>query len=222
MTGLSKFIRRFSDYEEFCFIIFLLLGPPVGSELWMRYRSEHVQFSNFHLIRLTVAEVVILAIILAIGKIRGWSLATFGAKISWKETVAGVLLGIGGLIVLYVGYRVAYAIYPEAIKFSVLPLAMPVILFNSLINPIFEEFLEAGYVIMFLQRFGMWPAVMAGAAIRFILHIYQGVDGALAVSAFGVLFGLVYWRRRQLLPLVIGHAMCDFILLLANSSHAGH
>ena len=39
-----------------------------------------------------LVELVLLIPILSIGELRGWSLSTFGSKISWKTTGAGILL----------------------------------------------------------------------------------------------------------------------------------
>jgi len=155
-----------------------------------------------------------LCIILWIGRIRGWSISNFGWRISWKGTAAGILLFIGATVVKLLVLVLLAAVHPQRPGFVIAGLTVPVIFLLAVINPFFEEVLEAGYFIHSLQRLGMWPAVLASSVFRGLLHLYQGVDGAAAIFAGGILFGLVYWRWRQLWPLVVAHSLDDFIGLL--------
>jgi len=116
---------------------------------------------------------------------------------------------------------VANVIHPEESGFTVIGLTVPVIFVVSVINPFFEEALESGYIIHSLQRYGLWPAVLASGAFRGLLHLYQGFNGALSIFVLGVVFGLVYWRWRQLWPLIVAHFLCDFIGLLYLTHCAG-
>ena len=130
----------------------------------------------------------------------------------------GVLLYAASTLVAIAvhAYARAHGIHPAA--HPVVPmggrLTLPFIVVNSATNPVFEEMLEAGYLISALHKFGMWPAILAGAFFRGFLHVYLGAPGALAVFATGVIFGLVYWRWRQLWPLIVAHALLDFLGLL--------
>jgi membrane protease YdiL (CAAX protease family) len=118
--------------------------------------------------------------------------------------------------VLFHAYGRAHGIHPEthASMSTGGGLTLPFIILNSVTNPLFEELLEAGYLISALHKLGMWPAILAGALIRAFLHAYLGASGAMAVLATGVIFGLVYWRWRQLWPLIVAHALLDFLGLM--------
>jgi hypothetical protein len=59
--------------------------------------------------------------------------------------------------------------------------------------------------------------VLASAMFVGFLHAYQGLSGAIGVATIRVIFGLVYWRWRQLWPLIVAHSLLDF-LALANHS----
>ncbi len=68
----------------------------------------------------------------------------------------------------------------------------------------------------------MWRAVLASALFRATLHTYQGLDGALSILAVGVIFGFTYWRWRQLWPLIVAHALLDFVGFLNLNHHAAY
>ncbi len=46
-------------------------------------------------------------------------------------------------------------------------LSLPVLVLFAIINPFFEETMETGYFVQSLQRYGIWGAVLAGAALEF-------------------------------------------------------
>ena len=108
----------------------------------------------------------------------------------------------------------------EQTPFTFSRLALFPIILISLINPVFEEVLGTGYFIHSLQSLGMWPAVMASAIFRGAYHLQFGINAAVGVLTLGVIFGFVYWRWRQLWPLVIAHAMSDLFAFTYGSYHA--
>ena len=63
------------------------------------------------------------------------------------------------MVNILVGIALA-AIHTSRAGFTVTGLAVPVIILLAVINPFFEEVLEAGYFIHSLRRYGMWPAVL--------------------------------------------------------------
>jgi membrane protease YdiL (CAAX protease family) len=174
-------------------------------------KSRRLEINNAGCITVSVAELLILSVVLWIGKLRGWSLKTFGSEVSWKGTGAGMLLFIAaqlGMAGVGIG---AQMLHPEQVRVSVGHLAVPLVLLLSIVNPIFEEVLEVGYFIHSFRRFGRWPAVLASALFRASLHWWLGVNGVLAILALGVLLGFAYWRWRQLWPLVVAHWLCDML-----------
>src|SRR5262245_44727734 len=133
-----------------------------------------------------------------IGRIRGWSLATFGLRPSWRWTGAGVLLFFAFLLVQSVIGLVTRRIFHGAVDFHrVSELTIPFIILISIVNPVFEEAFESGYFFHALQRHGMWLTVLAAAAFRGFLHATMGISGFAAMFAMGLLYGFFYWRWRQ-------------------------
>ena len=219
---MKSFIRNLSVPAEFCLVILLSFGVWIYGSI--RVMAAHLmqvapplaQFSNGELFfGIVVYEIVILAILFWIGRIRGWSFATFGLRVSWKLTGAGFLLLFVTFVALVIVAVVANTIHPAGTSpklnggvtwFFVIPVLI--------INPFFEELLETGYFIHRLQRYGMWPAVLTTALFRGGLHAYLGFNGALSLFGMGLIFGLVYWKWRQLWPLIIAHSLGDLIFLL--------
>jgi len=63
------------------------------------------------------------------------------------------------------------------------------------------------------RRASLATAVNISAAIRLSYHLYQGAAGVLSVVPLGLLFGLWFARTRQLWPLIVAHAILDFVAL---------
>jgi membrane protease YdiL (CAAX protease family) len=66
-------------------------------------------------------------------------------------------------------------------------------------------------------RVSLSTAVSTSAFIRLSYHLYQGVAGVLSVTPLGLLFGWWFARRRQLWPLIVAHAVLDFVGLAAGA-----
>jgi hypothetical protein len=95
--------------------------------------------------------------------------------------------------------------------------SLPMLILTLAINPVFEEMIETGYFVGSLERYGMWGAVLASALFRAILHAHLGVNAIVVVFPIGLIFGFVYWRRRQLWPLVVAHVLFDLYALFPRS-----
>jgi membrane protease YdiL (CAAX protease family) len=167
---------------------------------------------------LSIYELLVLALVfLCIGRIRGWSFASFGFQISWKLT------GLGGL--LFVPTKLIFVLRnmivgPNASALLAGQIALPIDIISSIITGIFEELMEVGYIIKVTEKYGMWTAVFISALIRTVLHVYQGAAGMACVFVIGVTFGLVYWKLRQLWPLMVAHILIDIIGSLGSAHHA--
>lgn len=208
---MRAFVRRLSTPAEFCLILALGFGLSVGRQIWMLLHSESFHFTNQTLITNSLCQLLLLATVLWVGKIRGWSPATFGARISWKGTGQGVLLFLATFVAELLIMIPVQKLHPDQSTYVQSPLVLPVIFLASTVNPVWEELIESGYIIHSLQKLGLWPAVAASAAIRAIAHMYQGLNGILSLFVYGLVVGLAYWRWRQLWPIVLAHSLADFL-----------
>ena len=86
----------------------------------------------------------------------------------------------------------------------------------SLVNPVFEEVFVCGYIIAALRKSSNpWIGVHVSVAIRLLYHLYQGAAALLAAVPFGLIAALWYQRTGKLWPVIVAHAVIDFIGLLA-------
>jgi membrane protease YdiL (CAAX protease family) len=85
----------------------------------------------------------------------------------------------------------------------------------SVVNPVFEEVFVCGYVIPVLsRRFGPTTAVNVSALIRGTYHLYQGIAMAPLHVSYGLSQAYVFVRFGKLWPLIVSHALLDFVALL--------
>lgn len=215
---MKSFIRRLSAPAEFCLVLFIGFGLGMFFEAWTIAFRQVIVIGDRLILPDLALKLLYLGLILWIGRIRGWSVSTFGWRISWKGTAAGVLLFLLVTIVKISVVVSLSAIHRERTGFAIAGLTLPVIVLLTLINPFFEELLEAGYFIHSLQRYGVWIVVVAGGLFRGILHVYQGFNGAAAIFVGGLIISFAYWRWRQLWPLVVAHCLDDFVGLLYLAS----
>jgi uncharacterized protein len=60
-------------------------------------------------------------------------------------------------------------------------------------------------------------AVIISLTIRVSYHLYQGISGLTAIIPMGLLFAIWFARTRQLWPLIVAHALFDFVGLAARA-----
>src|SRR5689334_3802877 len=101
---MKSLIRSFSVPTEVVLVLFLSCGLAIaGSLIWIINHvwppvsitsppREAMRLDNGGIAVSAVMELLQLAVVLWIGRIRGWSFKTFGFRISWKWTAAGTLL----------------------------------------------------------------------------------------------------------------------------------
>jgi hypothetical protein len=225
---VKSIIRNFSAPTEFLLVIFICFGLTIASCLvWITnqlYRIPRTPgggvelLSNQRIIEAVVFQLLTLGIALWIGRIRGWSLATFGFRASWKWTGAGVLLFGAFLLIQHViGFLSREVFHTVGDFHRTSQLTLPFVILISVVNPVFEETIECGYFFQALQQHGMWFTVLASAAFRGFLHSTMGVSGFVSMFAEGLLHGFFYWRWRQLWPLIIAHALQMLYSLLPQA-----
>lgn len=82
-------------------------------------------------------------------------------------------------------------------------------------NPIFEETFLCGYVVTSLTPVrSSATAVSASVGIRALYHLYQGPLAAVGIIPVGLVFTWYFARTHRLWPLVVAHAVLDFLGLV--------
>jgi membrane protease YdiL (CAAX protease family) len=219
---MKSIVRNLSAPAEFILVLSLWIGITVVSRTmmiagqirhgstWPPQRIIHVPSSG--VLWQAVYELLTLAVVFWIGRIRGWSLKSFGLRPSWKWTAIGILLFFAtGLTARFIGMllkNLAPSLYPSALESHVASeVSLPFIILISVVNPVFEESLWGGYFVHALKRYGMWVTVLASAFLRTFCHAHLGIRALVSILPMGVIYGLVYWRWRQLWPLVVAHSL---------------
>ncbi len=89
------------------------------------------------------------------------------------------------------------------------------------INSIFEEITVTAYVIEALKGDGAGLAITASTLLRFSYHLYQGPLASLSIVPLGLLFATMFWRWRNLWPLIVAHTIANVVFFLLNPQRAG-
>lgn len=151
---MRSFIRNLTPRGE----VFLVFVICFGLAITTRNIGRHIMsgaplsghFSNLGLMGFAVYELVVLALVfLYIGRIRGWSFASFGFQVSWKWTGLGVLLFVPAELLFELRRMI---VSPNTAGWLAGQMALPIIIINSIINGIFEELMEVGCIIKVRSR----------------------------------------------------------------------
>jgi membrane protease YdiL (CAAX protease family) len=218
---VKSFIRNLPTPIEFCFVILICFGLSIFTSIrgivsHLMHAAKPFPLSNSTALWLVGYELLAFAVVLWIARVRGWSMTTFGLRVSWKWTGAGILLLIVVLVALSFQTVIFNLLNPPSGNVAPLTnggLTLPFVILVTVINPIFEELMEVGYFVHTLKRCGVWPAVLASAFFRALLHGYAGFNLAAGILLLGLIFGFAYAWWRQLWPLVVAHAIIDFFAL---------
>ena len=224
---MKSFIRNLSPPAEFVLVVIVCFWWGIAGSILAVVRrvwgvSSAGQFTDGGALTLVILELSSLAVTFWIARIRGWSFRSFGLHPAWRSTGTGILLLIAIASARYVSAVLANAIFPGAVRLLpvVSHVSLPMLILTLAINPVFEEMIETGYFVRSLERYGMWGAVLASALFRAFLHAHLGVNAIVVVFPIGLVFGFVYWRRRQLWPLVVAHVLFDLYALFPQAHAA--
>jgi len=137
-----------------------------------------------------------------------------------RDTLSGALLvlviGVPGIALYVVGRQLGLTVSVVPSPLDAEWFTVPVLLLSALRAGLTEEVIVVGYAFERLRRlgwgagrWGMWPIIVATAALRGSYHLYQGVPAMFGNIAMGVLFGWLYARTGRLVPLVVAHTLID-------------
>jgi membrane protease YdiL (CAAX protease family) len=218
-------IRALRPRTEFAIVVSVAFGYLIlGSVLALLFPSPHAPISEGGLRFLLVYEPVILLLLGWFLSMRGWSLEQLGFRPSARET----LVGFGLAAVTYLAYVAVWLVavsissgLPQAAENNdlVAPgLSLITIIAASILNPIFEEVFVCGYVISALtDSRGLSFGINVSVGLRLLYHLYQGAAGVLGIIPVGLVFAYWYARTGRLWPVIVAHALFDFVVLLVSS-----
>jgi membrane protease YdiL (CAAX protease family) len=230
---MREWIRGLPFRSEFAIIFVAAFGwPLVGAILsLLTPRSHGVVFTQTMLLHTLLIEALVGSMLWQILVLRGWTGAQLGLSrvLPWgQEILTTSLVALGLALASYLIYAtllfaaasVRPGLFDLALQYA--PRAAPglpitTVLAAALINPVFEEVFVCGYVVSSLrERLGVAAAVNISAGIRVAYHLYQGPMAVLAIVPYALIAALWFARTKRLAPLIVAHALMDFIALSAG------
>ena len=201
-------------------VLLVAFGPAVPGSLAALFGGlagpAVPPITNTALLHSVLYELVLLALLAALLRARGWRWARLGLSPSWQETGMGVLLAVGwylAYLVLWNLTRLAWPGFAEVAHTTRLVaggLKWPAIVLVTLVNPVFEEVLLCGYLVTTLKEHaGVSTAINVSAGVRVFCHFYQGAPGRRGIAPMALLFAWWYARSARLWPLIVAHALID-------------
>jgi len=218
-------IQNLSPRGEFFLVISVCFG-------YFTVSSVSILIRGIHEYRLTVPRLlwgILIEILLAsvaawILHVRGSTIRRFGLRFSWPFLLSGIPLFLASLALFWATLWCAVSVFPTARSVTAIKMvpAAPFALFLvfALVNSLFEEIAVTGYVMSALSEQGAALSITASALIRFVYHLYQGPVASLWVLPLGLLFGAVYWRWRNLWPLIVAHTILNIMSFAAAARTA--
>lgn len=214
-------LRELSPRSEFLIVIGATFGVNFALFLVGLVQQGiqlRVQFDDTRLLWLLAYEVIVSALLVGFLYVRGWRVADLNLRLTRRTFgMAGFLFAgfyLYGIVMGLVAnaFGVSHVFTQISFQGSV---SLPVAILVSVINPVFEEVLTIAYVMKALNPQGAAFAIGTSALLRLVAHAYQGPLAAVVVFPLGIAFGIVYWRSRELWPLVLTHGLIDLVGLLS-------
>ena len=163
------------------------------------------------------AGVVLAMVVMAVGWRRGQSLAAVGLTgRRWPLDAAIGVLGALGVIVLtvvgsiYVQVHLPYLVPlleepQKQINEALPPMSLGTIVMLTAVVAFYEELLFRGFMLPRLRVLtgSWWSAILLGAALFGVLHIYEGPIAVVLVMGLATLLSVLFvWRGSLLAPMV--------------------
>jgi membrane protease YdiL (CAAX protease family) len=235
----SAFLRPalIVSWREIAGVLFVLLAPfALVSALGATHGSQSRYVQEFLSDRVLLLNGAAEASILGLGLIylhwRGWTPADLRIRPSWSSSLQGVALGplalIANGVVVFSVFIVLFlcqsryhtflqfvlANSPHMQNLSAKHLSWTVLLGAMVLNAFLEEIICTAYAFNeFAARRGPGFALGLTVLMRMACHTYQGFVHCLGIGAVFFVFGLWYWRTRNLWTLIFAHALIDSISL---------
>ncbi|MFM9862201.1 MAG: CPBP family intramembrane glutamic endopeptidase [Micropepsaceae bacterium] len=220
-NSVVALIRSLPPRAEFWIVIGIAFGLFIFRSIIAALNGGHDESSGgWGLIGLALYEVAVGTVLAVFLYIRGWRLHDLGFQ--WprlRDTgEALVLVAATYAASMTLWYTIGSAVgTPLASSESIasdLATGLPTVLAFSFLNGFFEEVFVCAYVLSAWRGPTMWNAISASAGIRMAYHLYQGPFNALTIGVLGLIFAWFYATRGRIWPLIIAHALLDFIYLL--------
>ncbi|MBT2115823.1 CPBP family intramembrane metalloprotease [Dyella sp. LX-66] len=174
---------------------------------------------NYSLLSTLLASMALAVVYLRL--VRAFDFRALRWGVSWKATLWGVPIYLSACVLADLVYTLWGLGFPpadvgtpegtaaeQASHVSTVMVAM--------VNGSYEEIGFLGFLLSVPRKYTL-HAFIAGLAIRFSFHTYQGIGAALSITSFGLLLGVLYLRMRTLWPFIVAHVLADIWGLSVDS-----
>jgi len=214
-------LQALSGRTEFTVVIVGAFGVLIAASLVGAVRpAARGEMSDAYLGSVLTYELMVMAVLLPFLRVRGWSLKRLGIQVSALDTLIGFALAFADLLTFYLAFQLIASVWPQAAQAMALPgfmsksLSLSAVIAVSIVNPIFEELFVCGYVISALRERDPWLGINVSVAIRLAYHLYQGALATISIVPSGLILGIWYTRTARLWPVIVAHALWDFLPLV--------
>ena len=148
-------------------------------------------------------------------------------EIGWGLSKRDVPVGLGLFIVDYLsamvavtGFQYSYRATTGAFHMGTGALELgltfsPTVVALICLNPFFEELTVRAFTMSEIVALGgsRGLAIAVSVLLQLSYHLYQGTLGLVALLAIFTIFAVYYAKTRRIVPVILGHFLCDAVLL---------
>lgn len=217
---MEYLIRRLSARSELLIVVVFAFGYFMLTSIKaFFFPVPGGPISELHLLTLLSYEAFLMLVLVKFLAIRGWGLKSYGMKPKAIDFLIGVGLYLGQTLVLFIVWTILNVVAPgisaHARNLVSGDIDVFMVIAISLLNPIFEEMFVCGYLITALKKsHSATYAINFSMAVRLIYHLYQGTAGIVNITILGFIYAFWFARTGRLWPLIVTHALTDFIGLM--------
>jgi membrane protease YdiL (CAAX protease family) len=214
---LREWCRGLSARTEFIVVTVVGFSYFVASSLVILLSGvRQFELTTSRLLRGAAVEVLILGAVAVFLHARGWRPDRLGLRFSWGAVAAGVPLFIIYLLLYWVTATLLLLAVPAVrtvwVFRTTLHAPYALLLLFLIVNSFFEELMVTAYVVEALTSKGPALAITASTLLRLGYHLYQGPLAALSIIPLGLLFATLYWRGRNVWPLIVAHTITNVVV----------
>jgi len=221
-----------SSWREIILVILVMVGPFMWHSTLSAWSGSATRFlpalfSDRRLLASITSEGILFAFFLWLLHRRGWNVSDFRIRLGIWSTGQGLLLlaavelsqivvKVVLMVTIYAlqGHKEDFIHFAQANNPHLLPhsitVSWSVLTAAMVLNAYFEEMICTGYVFTQLaEKWGPFLGLTGTLALRLACHTYQGPTNVAAIGSVFLLFGLWYWKSRNLWPLIVAHALLD-------------
>jgi membrane protease YdiL (CAAX protease family) len=222
MRSIEDRVRALSQRAEFFLVITISFGYFIATSLSVLLKgARRLELTAPGTLIGIATEILILLVVGWILRVRGRQLTQLTGRPTAPSILAGFPLFFGYYCLYGVASLTIATLFPKLMNFPavrVVPSAPALLLLAMIVlNSLFEELLVTGYVVTALSDQGAALAITASTLLRFLYHLYQGPIAAFSILPLGLLFAAVFWKWRDLWPLMTAHTLANVIALLLYS-----